>query len=321
MGERIGVGIVGSGVHGSRYARHILADMPGLRLAAVSRRSAVGLRQAREWGCVYHADWQDLVADRAVQAVVASTTPDLNPAIVTACAAAGKPLLVEKPLAIGVEEGEIMVAEMAAAGLPFTVAQTLRYNPVILGLQYEIARAGRLHSFAANQRLEPSVHDWLERPEVAGGGVILHTAVHLFDALRFITGRDVLRVRAETRRRYNPALEDLFLGIIEMEDGLTGTVDASKVGPSRMGRYEFVGDAGQLQGDQIHGSLEFLRGTKIESLPVAPQTPTLPLLLADWEAHLRREGPNPIPAEEGLAALRICAACTLAATTGNEVEL
>jgi predicted dehydrogenase len=323
------VGIVGTGVHGARYARHVLADAPDLALAAISRRSPAGEEQAREWGCVWHNRWEALVADPKVAAVIAAATPDLNVAIARACGAAGKPLLMEKPLAVDPAAAAAAVAAMG--DLPFTVAQTLRYNPVVLGLRRELPRAGRLHSFSANQRLERSVHPWLEDPAVAGGGVLLHTAVHLFDALRFVTGRECLRVRAETWRRFNPNLEDLAVATLELgePDGgverpggpprCVGTIDVSKVGPARHGRYEFVGEAGTLQGDQIHGTLEFVRGTAVEALPVEPQAPTLPPLLADWAAFLRGEGKNPIPAAEGLAAVRIAAACAASAASGEAV--
>jgi len=317
----LGIGLIGSGAHGARYAQHLAAEVDGLRLVAISRRREAGAAQARAWNCRWHPDWRDLVADPAVAAVIAAATPDLNPAIAAACAAAGKPLLIEKPLAIDPAAGEAMLAAMAAAGAPFTVAQPLRYNSVIRGLRAELARAGRLFGFSANQRLERSSHSWLEDPAVAGGGVILHTAVHLFDALRFITGREVLAVRAERRRRHNPRLEDQLVATLRLEGDLLGNVDASKVGPARCGRYEFVGEAGQLQGDQIHGGLEFVVGTRVENLSIAPPAPTLPPLLADWERHLRGAGPNPIPATEGLAAIRICAACRRAAETGAEVLL
>ncbi len=321
MAAALGVGLIGSGVHGARYAQHLGERAGGLRLVAISRRSGAGAEQARAWSCRWHPDWRDLVADAAVHAVIAAATPDLNPAIAAACAAAGKPLLIEKPLAVDPAAGEAMLAAMAAAGAPFTVAQTLRYNSVILALRAELGRAGRLCGFSANQRLERSSHPWLTEPAVAGGGVILHTAVHLFDALRFITGREVQAVRAESRRRFNPQLEDQVLATLRLEGDLLGNVDVSKVGPARCGRYEFVGEAGQLQGDQIHGRLAFVVGARAEALPVAAPGPTLPPLLADWERHLRGAGPNPIPAAEGLAALRICAACRRAAETGDEVLL
>lgn len=317
----LAVGIIGTGIHGSRYARHILEDLPELSLAAISRRSEEGREQASRWNCRLHADWLDLVEDPGVEAVIAVTTPDLNPDIAAACARAGKPLLIEKPLAISPGEGEAMLAAMEAAGQPFTVAQTLRYNGVILALRRELGRAGRLHAFSANQRLEPSSHPWLENPAVAGGGVILHTAVHLFDALRFITGREVVSVRSLSRRRYNPGLEDLLLATLVLEGDLVGNVDAGKVSPAREGRYSFIGEEGQLQGDQIHGELSFQRGLEREPIALEPDGPTLVPLLADWRRHLRGEGPNPIPAEEGLAAVRICEACRVSAAEDREVLL
>jgi len=304
LARALKIGIIGTGTHGARYARHILKDSPGLELVAISRRSDQGARQAREWNCRHHLDWLALVEDSEVDAVIAAVTPDLHVDIAEACAAAGKPLLLEKPLAIDAAAGERVL--VASRRVPITVAQTLRYNPVILALRRELPRAGELFSFTADQRLEPSTHAWLEDPAVAGGGVILHTAVHLFDALRFITGREITAIRGSAFQRHNPNLEDLFLAELRLSGDLPGSVDLSKVGPARSGRYAFTGSEGQLSGDQIHGTLDWIRGARAEPLERFDALPTLPLLLADWLAFLRGERDNPIPVEEGLAALRVC---------------
>lgn len=319
MDSSLGIGIIGTGRHGSRYARHIREDVGGLHLAAISRRSAEGASQAESWNCRFHADFTALVDDPAVDAVLAVVTPDLNPSIAQACGAARKPLLLEKPLAIDTASAER--ALQAMGDTPFTIAQTLRFNSVIRSLRDELPRAGRLFSFYANQRLEPSTLPWLADPRVAGGGVILHTAVHMFDALRFITGREVLRVRASSFQRHNPALEDLFTAQLEMSDDLVGTVDASKVGPARAGCYEFVGSEGQLQGDQIHDSLSFVSGTEIQPLPLPEAVPTLRPLLELWRGFLLGEGENPVPATEGLAAIRVCEACRLSAAGDKWIEV
>jgi len=319
---QIRVGIIGTGVHGSRYARHLLGrEVDGLELSVISRRSVAGSAQAGEWGVGYHSDWRDLVADRCVDAVIAAVTPDLNPEIAGHCAAAGKPLLVEKPLAINTSLARSMTEVMGQAGTPLTVAQTLRYNPVILGLRAALSSVGVPYAFSATQRLEPSSHPWLAEPEVAGGGVILHTAVHLFDALRFITGREIVRVLAIMEKRHNPVLEDLFAALVELEGGLIGTVDASKVGGARSGRYEFLGSEGQIQGDQVHGLLEFIRGAKREDMASGPMVPTIPALLADWLAVIEGRGPNPIPGEEGLRAVAACEACWASAVRDEWVAL
>ncbi|MGV1099461.1 Gfo/Idh/MocA family protein [Thiovibrio sp. JS02] len=315
------IGIIGTGRHGARYARHIIEDLPELRLVAISRRGKEGAEQARAWTAAYYRDWRDLVASPEVEAVIAVTTPNLHLAIAESCAAHRKPLLLEKPLATDGVTAERIVSLFERANLPLTVGQTLRYNPVIMALRRELGRVGALHHFSACHRLEQNVHSWLDLPEVAGGGVILHSAVHLFDALRFITGKEVRRVRALVGHRHTSRLEDLFVGLVEMEGGLLGTVDASKIGPARCGRYEFVGNAGQLQGDQVHGFLEFVKGAEIVPLLHSGPAPAILPLLLDWQAWLNGRRANPVPAEDGLAAVRICDACLLSAREDRWVTL
>lgn len=320
-GYPVRVGLIGAGRHGSRYARHIREDVQGLTLAAISRRSPTGKEQAEQWGAAYYPDWRDLVASPEVDAVIVVATPDLNPAIARHCLNCGKPLLVEKPLAISSDEARAMVDLFRDAELPLTVAQTLRFNTTVLAFRRYLARVGELHYFHASQRLERTQHDWLDDPEVAGAGVILHTAVHVFDALRYITGREVVRLRATRFCRYNRRCEDLFMAMLEMEGGLVGTVDASKVGPARLGRFEFVGEAGQLQGDQIHNFVESVRGTEVSKLAIDEPVPALIPLLDRWQAFLRGSGDNPVPGEEGAAAVAIAEACLLSAQRDAWVSL
>jgi predicted dehydrogenase len=298
-----------------------LHDLPGLKLTAICRRSPEVKKQAETWGVRGYTRWHELLEDPDVEAVIAVTTPNLHASIAEACVRVRKPLLLEKPLSIDVSSASDIVERFTAACLPLTVAQTLRYNAVISGLRREYSRVGELFFFSANHRLESSQHPWMTDPLLAGGGVILHTAVHLFDALRFITGKEIRRVRAEMVQRHNPNLEDLFMALVEMEDGTPGTVDASKVGPARTGRYEFLGAGGQLQGDQIHGRLEFIQGKDLQSLPVAEPVSTIVPLLRDWETYLRGNGTNPIPGEEGLAAIRICEACRKSAIENRSVDV
>lgn len=319
--QQINTGIIGSGKHGSRYANHIFADVPGLRLAAISRRSPEGKKQAARWGCVCHHDWRDLVSDPAVDAVICATPPSLNIEIARACAAARKPLLVEKPLALNTREGREIITLFQKSGTGCTIGQTLRFNTVINELRRQFHLVGKHYSFVASQRLEPSLLTWLEDPALAGAGVILHTAIHIFDALRFITGAEVVRVRASKLSHHNPHLEDLVSIQAELTDGSVGLIDASKVGPARSGRLEFVGSGGILQGDHVHGLLEFISEKGIAALPLQQPGPTIPPLLRAWHRFLCGQGENPIPAEEGLYALAISEACLEAAEKDTWVSL
>jgi predicted dehydrogenase len=323
MGREFRVGIIGTGKHGSRYARHLIDDLAGsFRLAAISRRSEnEGARQARAWRATLYPDWRDLVAAPEVEVVISATPPSLNPAIARWCAEWRKPLLLEKPLATDYPEALRLVALFAARGVPLTIAQTLRYNGVVLALKGLLPEMGRLLALSACHRLEPATLPWLEEPAVAGGGVIYHTAVHLFDALRFICGEEIVRLRASAATVHTRHLEDLVTAEIVLAGGARGVVDAGKLAPARAGRFELVCAGGQLQGDQIHGWLQRLDGGLCRDLSPVAAGPTLPPLLRDWHRFLLGQGENPISGEEGLAAVRLCHACHRSIASGGWVEV
>lgn len=315
------VGVIGTGKHGSRYARHIVHDVEGLRLAAISRRSEAGRAQAEEWGCRWYDDWRQLVADSKVDCLVSALPPALNLEVAAACALAGKPLLLEKPMAVSAGEAEAIYQLFLRQGVELTIGQTLRYNRVINLLRDHLGGIGTLHGFTANQRLEPVELAWLDEPDRAGAGVSFHSAVHVFDSLRYITGREIVRVMARTRCLHARRLEDHLLALVELDNGVLGAVDCSKIGPARSGRFEFIGAEGQLHGDQVHGSCEIIRGTRIDAVPGGEAVSTIVPLLADWRDHLNGRADNPIPGFEGLAAVRICEACLRSSARGSWQEV
>ncbi|MBM9537201.1 Gfo/Idh/MocA family protein [Desulfobulbus alkaliphilus] len=303
------VGVIGTGKHGSRYAHHIIEDVEGLSLAAISRRSQQGQEQARQWGCRWLADWRQLILEPEVDAVVATLPPGLNREVAAACAQAGKPLLLEKPMAVSVRDAEAICEDFLRMKVPLTIGQTLRYNRVVGILRDCLGRIGPLYGFSANQRLEPATLSWLDEPSLAGAGVSLQTAVHVFDALRFMTGQEIIRVLARTQRRHAQQLEDQLIVLVELENGVIGTVDCSKVGTARSGRFEFIGGLGQLHGDQVHHCCTLIHGQ--DRIVLDPREPvsTIVPLLTQWLGFLRGEMVNPVAGEEGVAAVRVAEAC------------
>ncbi len=309
-------GIIGTGKHGSRYARHIINDIPGLELVAISRRGSTGKTQSEEWNCKWYQDWRDLVADPSVEAVISVVPPTLNLQIARECCRWKKPLLIEKPLAVTGSDAEAIVAMFSQSGLPLTVAQTLRWNPVVKALKEKFDLVGACHSFILTQRIEPSTLPWLEDPAVAGAGVSLHTAVHLFDAIRFVTGWDILRVRSATISVYNPGVEDILLAQVDCGKAM-GLIDTSKVSASRTGYLEFVGAKGTLRGDHIHGILDLFQGMECSCLMKKAPGPGILYLLEEWQDFIRDKGQNPVTAEDGAAAVRACHASLRSASSGK----
>jgi predicted dehydrogenase len=311
MHRPINVGLIGTGNHGSRYANHICHDLKdqfslkGICCKSISK----GHLLARKFNTQFFPDFLDLIAHPTIEAVISVTPPYLNKIIADSCLAHNKKLLLEKPLSTDLADARHIVESFKRTNLELTIGQTLRYNPVVNVLKNEFKQIGTPYVFSATHRLEPSSIPWLEDPAQAGAGVIFHTAVHVFDALRYITGLEVRRVHASSYKVHNPNLEDLFTAKIEMDNGFVGIVESSKITPARSARYEFAGSAGQLQGDQIHGFVQLIKGMNVEEIFRAAPGPAVLYLLKEWFHYLSGNTSNPIPGEDGLAAVKICDAC------------
>lgn len=320
---RLGIGLIGVGRHGGRYAHHILRDFPALRLAGIWRRDPeAGRLQGEEWGCPVFADYRELLASREVHAVVVVVPPALHRAIVVEAALAGKPVLLEKPAAPNYEDGVAILAAVRRHALPVMVAQTLRFNGVVAAVAAARERIGRIHGVRLSQRFEPSRPGWIDDPAVAGGGVILHTGVHSFDLARHLTGMEVDTVHCETATVGTARTEDNFVASLRLSgEGALASVAGSRATASRTGPIELAGATGTIIADHVLNTAFLVRGTTVDPLPVPDPVPTVRETLAAFARALKTGGPMPIPLEDGLAAIAVVAACYRSAAAAAPVAV
>jgi len=304
MGLRLG--LAGLGTHGLRYARHLLrGDVDGALLTAVCRRDGVaGRRFADEHGLAFAADPDALISRDDVDAIVAVLPPDLHAATARAALRAGKPVLVEKPLASHAAAARAVAGEVARSGTALMVAQTLRFDPLVQRLKREAARLGPLRVVSINQRFEPTDRSWIDTP--GRGGILLNTGVHGFDLLRYLTGLEPAAIRATCGSRVTSRTEDQFVATVRLEPGgVLAVIDNARTTQSRSGRIELVGEDGQVWGDHIHRTLQRVRGREITELGPVPAEPTIPRVLAAFVRCVREGSPSPVPVTDGVAALEM----------------
>lgn len=309
MATSIGIGLCGLGLHGTRYARHITrGDVPGTHLAAVWRRDQVqGAAAAAELGTRYLEDLDALIRDDAVEAVVAAVPAGYHARIAERCVEANKPLLCEKPLGRTREEAQGIVDRFDRAGLLLTVAQTLRFDPLVAALAARIGELGSLTGFCLEQRIEPRGLGWEDDPNLAGGGVLIQTGIHTLDALRFVTRPRAVHVRAAAMTRtVFENVEDQALVLVELEgaavskqERVVGHVASSKISGSRHMRFAFYGEAGGLEADFIGRTLTRVIGRTQDRQPI-PEEPTIAKVANGFVRALRGEGTNPVPGIEGV---------------------
>jgi predicted dehydrogenase len=317
----LSVGVIGAGKHGLRYLNHIRTDVPDLRLVALSRHDVTrGAAQARELAARFHADWRDLVADPAVAGVIAVVPPSLHRSIVEAAANAGKALLIEKPLSTTGADAVAIVRRIRSAGIPCLMAHTLRWNTVVTALRERLPGLGPLRALIVNQRFEPSPLDWLDRPELSGGGILLHTGVHSFDLVRWLTGCDVTRVWCRTMRATTVRTEDNFLATLELggSDALVA-VGGSRATAGRSGLVDAACRDGQIIGDHQQHWLHTVRGLERSPVDPGPAAPTVREVARAFARLVLADEQPPVAPVDGARAVLIAEACMRSAASGVPV--
>jgi predicted dehydrogenase len=212
-----------------------------------------------------------------------------------------------------------MQERIAASGVRCMVAHTLRFNAVVQAIKARIHEIAPLHSIYLSQRFEPSPLVWLDRKADSGGGIVLHTGVHSFDLLRFLTGCEVTQVWCQTSQIVTRETEDNFVMTCALSDPLLkGAVFGSRSTSSRSGLIELSGARGQLVGDHMHGLAYLLKGLERRTLAVAPPAPTVRETMKAFVEGLQHGAPFPINVEDGFRAVAIAEACYQSAASGGQ---
>jgi predicted dehydrogenase len=317
------IGLIGAGKHGSRYARHIVVDLPKeLRLVALCRRDRVaGEAAARQYGCRYTPDIDAILMAPDVDAVVIVVPPTLHADICEAATAAGKAILVEKPLATCLADVQRIGAALTRNPVPFMVAHTLRFNTTVRVLCDRIPDIAPIHTIFLSQRFEQSPLPWLDQPSISGGGIILHTGVHSFDLLRFLTGAEAESASCSAWRVHTRETEDNFVANIALSGGISTTVVGSRSTESRNGLIEIAGAHGQLVADHFHGFVYLIRGSTRTQISIDPAVPTVREALRAFAHVLDSGAVPPVGWEDGSAAVAIADACYRSPGLGRPVPV
>lgn len=228
----IRLGIVGLGMAGSGILP-ALARHPGMVLGGAATRG--GERRAqftRDFGVPAYETIDELCASGAVDAVYIATPTQFHTEHVLTAARYGLHVIVEKPMAIRLQDATRMVEAVDAAGVTLVVGHSHSFEPPIRTMRDLIVGGslGRVR-FIQNWYF----NDWLYRPRTPdelntamGGGVTFRQGAHQFDIIRLLGGGLLRSVRAATGI-WDPArpTEGSHLVFMEFEDGAAATATYS----------------------------------------------------------------------------------------------
>jgi len=211
---------------------------------------------------------ETILHDRSVHAVLVLTPPNTHLEIVERCAAAGKHVLLEKPLEVSTQKAQRLVDCCKAVKLGVVLQH--RFRPAAEKLHELLPRLGKLVSASA------AIPNW--RPQTYydqpgrgtrwrdGGGVLLTQAIHTLDLFLSFAGEPVeVRSFATTTPVHRMETEDLVAAAVRFKNGAIGVVHATTTAyPGFAERIELIGTQGTAALEGTSLKMQFSDGKSFE---------------------------------------------------------
>lgn len=261
--DRTKVALLGAGfisdIHLESYHRFV----PEAEVVAVYARNAEKVKVFAE---KHHIpQWFDDL-DRAITEsgceVVDICLPNFLHAEATMKAArAGKHVIIEKPLAVTLEEADAMIAACQQAGVKLMYAEELCFAPKYERVRHLVKEGavGDIYMLKQAEKHSGPHSDWFYDIKQAGGGVLMDMGCHAFGWFRWMLGNaKVASVYASMRTVFHQSRtrgEDNSVVIVEFENGVTGVAENSWAKHGGMDdRCEVYGTGGVVYADLFMGN-------------------------------------------------------------------
>jgi predicted dehydrogenase len=349
--REIGFGVIGAGNIALIHCRALaaLAEQGIQPKAVLSRSPGRAQKLAAQFGMDALTDADRFFARPDIQAVTICTPSGTHAELGRRAAAAGKHVLVEKPIDVTLAAARSLIAACSKHRVRLGVVLQSRFLPAVQLIRRAIARGrlGRLHVVDAyvkwfRSREYYTSAPWRGTRALDGGGALINQGIHTVDLAQHFAGAATW-VSGLTARRQHPQIEaeDTALALVRYESGAAGVIEATtSLYPGFSRRVEVHGERGSIvldgndislwnlvERDEEEAELERLRdrkgkdGSNGASDPMALDVIGHQRQIEDFVGAVR-EGRSPVvDGAEACKALEIVLAVYQSADLGHPVEL
>ncbi|MCF8102158.1 MAG: Gfo/Idh/MocA family oxidoreductase [Desulfarculaceae bacterium] len=236
MSTKLRMALIGAGHMGSVNATGIHKSGVAKVTGVVDRNTEAAQKVAKATGAEVLPSLDAVLEDSAVDAVFISVPHDLLAEFGRRAAEAGKHLIVEKPVAMSLDELDGLLVACRKNGVQLTSNYWLRYLPPVqraaelvregvlgdlVGMEIQVHQHKGAGYWAGVRGVAPD--DWRGLRARAGGGMMIMTTCHALDYARYITGEDVVRVYSEYGALASPCeVEDIMSMTMRCRGGAVG---------------------------------------------------------------------------------------------------
>jgi UDP-N-acetyl-2-amino-2-deoxyglucuronate dehydrogenase len=343
MPDKLHVGMIGCGEIAYRETAPAIQAAGNAEMAiAMDTVEHVARSFGETYGVPATTCLEDVLEHPDVDTVVISVPHDLHLPLTVRAARAGKHVMVEKPVAVTLEQADEMIAVCRDAGVRLGVLYVTRYNAEIVRAK-ELIEQGAVGRVIAQQfhlvsnkaesywtsgysgRVQT---DWRKSKERSGGGTLIMNLSHDIDRLRWVTGLEAVRVYAEYDTfATDVEVEDTIALTLRYDNGAVGTLYACSCAPGAGSNGDRIyGDQGQIvfgrDSLRVYTEAEVVgleRGAWTEIEP--PVVDARQVFVERFARAVLEGGALDIPGEEGRKTLETVVAAYRSGETHRPVTL
>ena len=321
-----GLCVVGCGEFAAAFARAMKPLLGEIDLFFASRDATRAASYAARFrGVGSFGSYESAACDLRVDGMYICTPHHLHLAHVEMAAAAGKHVLVEKPIARTLEEANAMIAAAERSGVTLMVAENYRFMSGIR-LAKRLIEEGEIGYLRMVQIQEEALFQpgrWRDSRELNGGGVFIDGGIHKADGLVYLAGKPI-SVYAEVVPPGNPGLEaeDGLVMITRSPGGVVGMVNHSWTcaRPSPIW-LSVLGTAGSIYHEAGQPWLRLDNGKSRQTFDLEPDSFGLVPMVRDFKSSIEEDREPGMTGQAGVLDLKVVLAAYESVDTGQVVSL
>jgi predicted dehydrogenase len=218
-------GIIGHGFMGREHEK-MLSRLDGIKLTAIADIDPAQLEDVQD-GIKRYVNPDELINDPDVQVVLIAANNNQHRKLVMEAARAGKDVLCEKPVTMGLADLDEMEKVCKAQNVRFTVHHQRRFDPDFRTAKsvYDSGTLGNVYMVKTGlYGFNGNMHDWhVFKKE--GGGMLFDWGVHLIDQMLWMINGKVKTVYADVRNVINEEVDDYFKILLRFDNNITAEIE------------------------------------------------------------------------------------------------
>jgi len=340
MKKTIKMGVLGLGRMGQIHCR-LISDCPGLELSAGSSGAAQLRRNTTEsFGIRTYEDHEALLHDPQIDWIVIATTTNRHREWALKAIEDGKNLIIEKPIALTLEEAQQIICAADRAGLRLTVYNSRRWDADFLFVRRLLAEGSLGEVYRIESRFthfNPGWGGWGAQGEenpwrlkkAYGGGILSDWGPHLFDQILLLVDSQLQSVFGKLYSKiWSHEVDDHFWSELLFDGGVTVRVEASNNHRIPQPRWFILGTEGTLRiqgGSPSSWNPALIRRSSGETIQETshelPQVEISTGYYQDFVKALSAGNPPPVQPAQVLQVMRVIEAVRQSSESGISLSL